>query len=265
MTMVRLRIPLAAPQAAGAAPPTQGPVARPSPGFAPTAVEAGAPLPPPPPTATTQQVGPEVTVAAASDTEVRPDWWAVGVVLAAVAVAAVLAWLGNLTWDTGAASAVAVPAQGLSVFAFFYVIAQAEERALEPLSWVLLRTSKLEAQRDTKLATAQTSMTLAGMGQTTVGTATTLVKDAADAQADLDKRRANRTLIFWAIATVVALFASAYLKLYFLRVIGLLGAPRFMDILITGLVVGAGTKPLHDLITQIETSKNKAQDSAQGA
>jgi hypothetical protein len=36
-----------------------------------------------------------------------------------------------------------------------------------------------------------------------------------------------------------------------------------MDTLITGLVVGAGTKPLHNVITRIETAKNKAQDSAQ--
>ena len=149
------------------------------------------------------------------------------------------------------------------MFAFFYVIAQAEERALEPISWVLLGTAKAEQDRDAKLASAQNSMTAVGMGQAAVATATTQAKAAADAQAEVDRRRANRTLIFWAIATVVALFASAYLKLYFLRVIGLPAAPRFMDILITGLVVGAGTKPLHDLITRIETAKNKAQDPAQ--
>lgn len=264
MTMVRLRTPLAAPQAA--LPPTGRPVAAPTPGFAPAAVEAGAPLPLPPPTSTSQQVGPEVTVAAASDQEERPDWWAVGISIAAVVIAAILAWLGNRNWwDPGAASRVALPAQGLSVFAFFYVIAQAEERALEPISWVLLRTSKLEQQRDTTLASAQNTMTMAGIGQSTVAAATSQAKAAADAQADLDRRRANRTLVFWAIATAVALFASAYLKLYFLRVIGLQGAPRFMDILVTGLVVGAGTKPLHDLITRIDASKNKAQDSAQGA
>ena len=37
-----------------------------------------------------------------------------------------------------------------------------------------------------------------------------------------------------------------------------------LDLLVTRLVVGAGTKPLHDLITQIQTSSgsSKAQASS---
>ncbi len=37
---------------------------------------------------------------------------------------------------------------------------------------------------------------------------------------------------------------------------------RVLDLLATGLVVGAGTKPLHDLITQIQTSSSKSKSSA---
>jgi len=39
---------------------------------------------------------------------------------------------------------------------------------------------------------------------------------------------------------------------------------RVLDLLVTRLVVGAGTKPLHDLITQIQTSSgsSKAQASS---
>jgi hypothetical protein len=35
-----------------------------------------------------------------------------------------------------------------------------------------------------------------------------------------------------------------------------------LDLLVTGLVVGAGTKPLHDLITQIQTTSGKSKASA---
>jgi hypothetical protein len=38
-------------------------------------------------------------------------------------------------------------------------------------------------------------------------------------------------------------------------VIGVTTAPLWMDIAVTGLAVGAGTKPLHDLISKIEKSK----------
>jgi hypothetical protein len=37
---------------------------------------------------------------------------------------------------------------------------------------------------------------------------------------------------------------------------------RLLDLLVTGLVVGAGTKPLHDLISQIQTTSGKAKASA---
>ena len=33
------------------------------------------------------------------------------------------------------------------------------------------------------------------------------------------------------------------------------------DLLVTGLVVGAGTKPLHDLVANIERGKNSKRDS----
>jgi len=37
---------------------------------------------------------------------------------------------------------------------------------------------------------------------------------------------------------------------------------RVLDLLITGLVVGAGTKPLHDLITQIQTSSDNSKSKS---
>jgi hypothetical protein len=40
---------------------------------------------------------------------------------------------------------------------------------------------------------------------------------------------------------------------------------RLLDLLVTGLVVGAGTKPLHDLISQIQTTSGKSKASASGA
>ncbi len=38
-----------------------------------------------------------------------------------------------------------------------------------------------------------------------------------------------------------------------------------VDVLVTGLAVGAGTKPLHDLISRIEKSKNNADPATAAA
>jgi hypothetical protein len=65
-------------------------------------------------------------------------------------------------------------------------------------------------------------------------------------------------IVYWALATILAMVASATLRLYFLRVVGMSGAPRGLEILATGLIIGAGTKPLHDLVTQIQAKKEQA-------
>lgn len=93
----------------------------------------------------------------------------------------------------------------------------------------------------------------------------TLKKAQTDAQAKLDVAAASlavyqdndyyRTVIFWAFATIVAMVGSALLNLYFLRAVGISSASRWVEILATGLIIGAGTKPLHDLMTAIEARK----------
>jgi hypothetical protein len=39
------------------------------------------------------------------------------------------------------------------------------------------------------------------------------------------------------------------------------GVPVWVDSLITGLVVGTGTKPLHDVISKVQKDKERAEDS----
>ena len=44
------------------------------------------------------------------------------------------------------------------------------------------------------------------------------------------------------------------LHLYFLRTVGIQQNNRFLEILATGLIIGGGTKPLHDLVTMISNA-----------
>lgn len=65
--------------------------------------------------------------------------------------------------------------------------------------------------------------------------------------------------VMWAAATVVGMFASAALGVYLVAAVAADRGPAVpVDILVTGLVIGGGTKPLHDLIARIERSKQSA-------
>lgn len=45
-----------------------------------------------------------------------------------------------------------------------------------------------------------------------------------------------------------------------LRLVGLKGVPAECDIVLTGLAVGSGTKPLHDLISNVQKAKDQKED-----
>jgi hypothetical protein len=113
-------------------------------------------------------------------------------------------------------------------------------------------------------------------------------KDAAVARKEHHHSQASRAVLMWATAAVLAMLACASLGIFLLRSIQTPGAVngstasasvrssttgpsapspaknpnRLLDLLVTGLVVGAGTKPLHDLISQIQTTSGNSKTSA---
>jgi hypothetical protein len=188
---------------------------------------AGGPQPQPGP------AGPASTPAAAADaTGTSPKGAVVWVSLAVIAVA--LVGCGILNWRVNPVP-FTVPA-GVGVFAVFY---------------------------------NQTHST------SPAGNRQTAIQEAAAAQATLDQRRADRAVIFWAVATVLAMAVSAALGLYLLHAVGLpegswrggpfsaQGLRRWVDLLVAGLAVGGGTKPLHDLISNLQASKEAKKDPPQ--
>ncbi|HEY5987081.1 MAG TPA: hypothetical protein VIV12_12010 [Streptosporangiaceae bacterium] len=103
------------------------------------------------------------------------------------------------------------------------------------------------------------------------------VKNAAAMQATLNQQRADKAIAFWALASVLGVLLSATFGLYLLHIVGLrsdglvrggwtgpiasaAGIRHMLDLLVTGLAVGGGTKPLHDLITNLQTSKENKKD-----
>jgi hypothetical protein len=231
-----------------------------------------------------------------------PQGVTAGAVLTGVVVVLV-GWAASI-WANRAADpqALKIPA-GVSVFALFYVVTQGLERLLEPFArlWDGTRAptgerdaASVEAERHKavrEVAAAQAvrhkaAGDMAAMQEAldTVATRQEAMQEAletvAKKQATVEQRRANRTVVLWAVASVLGMALSGVLGLYLLHAVGLqddligldgrvtgslgsaAGVRHALDLLVTGLAIGGGTKPLHDLIQNIQEAKNEKKDPA---
>jgi hypothetical protein len=56
------------------------------------------------------------------------------------------------------------------------------------------------------------------------------------------------------------MLASGFMHIYLLKLIGITTTHAW-DVFATGLIVGSGTKPVHDLVTKLSASSSSAGDS----
>ena len=131
-----------------------------------------------------------------------------------------------------------------------FILALAIERALEPFSRKLgPDTTKRKVKRDKALAGPRPA------GQ----------KDRApEFQNAIEISRRLTGVVTWGAATGLGFLLCAVLNITLLQAVRANGSgqpPFWADLLVTGLVVGAGTKPLHDLVANIERGKNAKRDS----
>jgi hypothetical protein len=134
-----------------------------------------------------------------------------------------------------------------SAYAGLVVFAAAVERVLEPFAhWLPGARTKNEYE--------------AAVAALTNGHPGVTLGAVATAKARLDRAQANRTVLMWALATAVATAAAGASGFYLLHMIAASdwagSIPLWVDALVTGLVVGTGTKPLHDLITRAQESRS---------
>ncbi|MBE1487216.1 hypothetical protein [Plantactinospora soyae] len=148
-------------------------------------------------------------------------------------------------WSSGGGGEVIRPPDTVAVFGILIVFAAAIERILEPFSrWLPGRRVEAAVQRtETELAnlsreaTATEQAALAGLRERA------------------DRGRGNRTIVAWGIAVAVATLASTAGGFYLLHAIAgpeWKGLPVWIDGIVTGIMVGSGTKPMHDLISRIQ-------------
>lgn len=109
-----------------------------------------------------------------------------------------------------------------------------------------------EAKRSTALAAAYMAPN--------AGETTPMLADAAKWQKVIEEIRANTATYAWGAATALGALASGILGLYLMRAVGATAVPEWLDVMVTGLVAGGGSKALHDLIANIEKAKEKKED-----
>lgn len=156
-----------------------------------------------------------------------------------------------------------MPGAGISVFAPLYILAQAIERLIDPLTSFV--TSKAPASGGAEATGNSIDPDTPVKKTDAILNVNTAIRDgnaqlAADWQAVVDQIRTNTAILAWAAATALALLACGAFGLYMMRMVGFPGVPKWIDIVITGLAAGAGTKPLHDLIANLQSSARGKQD-----
>ncbi len=141
-----------------------------------------------------------------------------------------------------------------NVFAIFYVVAQVIERLLETLKNGLGTYDKDKAEIETANVKIENQKKIIEKIRTDGGDLTEhyekLKKDI------MTKNKMDNKMVwhFFMLASGLGIVAAYYLNLSFLSLLEVKVHPAW-DILITGLVIGSGTKPLHDLITYIQKAK----------
>lgn len=148
---------------------------------------------------------------------------------------------------------------GTSPFALLYVFAQSIERLLEvvsPLLGGLLGVAGGAKSTKGQLVQSRNTAWAAAVQSPVPANKTA----AADAQHQVEQFRANSAVVSFGLASLLAMCASGYLGMFLLHLTGVTSAGIVLDILVTGLAIGGGTKPLHDLITNVQKAKEAKQD-----
>jgi hypothetical protein len=125
-------------------------------------------------------------------------------------------------------------------FTGLFILALAIERALEPFSRKL--GPDTTADKD-----ARDKAHADGNGSA-----------AVEHQLTIDRYRRLTAIVTWGVATGLSFLLCAQLNVTLMQSVRASGSgtpPFWADLLVTGLVVGAGTKPLHDLVANIEHAK----------
>jgi hypothetical protein len=205
------------------------------------------------PTVTKANMPPEPTSTATT----RPQWPYIIVSLVLLGAGIAAGILLQRHFHPGMAKLPVIA--GFSVFSVLYVMAQAIERLLVPVSWFGGGFLGVSGTGFAPITGVRTKTELTKTHQDALAAALTSHSTPVDKQAavdtkhDLDQYSANLTATTFGAASLLAMLLSGYTGLFVLNAVGLHVA-GWLDVLVTGLAVGGSTKPLHDLISNVSSA-----------
>ncbi|MEV1157403.1 hypothetical protein AB0J27_18600 [Micromonospora chokoriensis] len=174
-----------------------------------------------------------------------------GAVLAGFGLIAAGAVAGWAIWRSGISASKIQPEDSTAVFLTLLVFAAAVERILEPFSrWLPGRAAEAALAR-----------TVAEVEARPDGPTEADREAVAAATATVAWAKANRTIVAWGLASGLATVASSAGGFYILHAVAggdWNGVAIWIDAIVTGVMVGNGTKPLHDLINRVQNGSPSA-------
>jgi hypothetical protein len=209
--------------------------------------------------AVVQKAEVDATTRLDSGEAVKPErwcWWSTGIlIVGGVAI-------GAYAHDHWATSVTFTHPEGIGIFALFYILAQTIERIQEPVASMVkgketVETGAATSVNKTKAKASMERSVAASLNDPADGD---LAKAAANAKRAVDQVRTNTTLLLFGTGAFLGMLGAGILKCLLLVTVGVTGLPIWLDVAVTGLAVGGGTKPLHDLIANIEKAKEAKDD-----
>lgn len=141
-----------------------------------------------------------------------------------------------------------------NVFAIFYVVAQIIERIAEFLKNGFNIYDEIRANIETvtmEIEDCKTMIEHARNSGEDITVQYTRLNELIRTKNTMDNKMVQH---FFLYTSILGILAAWLLQIRFLSLLGAPADPT-MDIIVTGLVIGSGTKPLHDLIKYIEKAK----------
>lgn len=141
-----------------------------------------------------------------------------------------------------------------NTFAVFYIVAQVIERIVEFLKNGLGAYDKTRADIETHTIEIEHQKKIIDKTICSGENADAHYKKLNTLLRDKNKMDNQMVWHFFVYTSILGILAAALLNIRFFELLMITSDP-LMDTIITGLVIGSGTKPLHDLIKCIENAK----------
>lgn len=139
----------------------------------------------------------------------------------------------------------------ISIFTVYYILAQIIERVTELFSPWFCKREIEELRREMEDIEKIIDKKIANSGG--LHNIEQEQKGRKEKRDELLKLRARRIAGLWFLASVMGIILCGLIGVRFFETAGITVSP-WLDKILTGLLIGSGTKPLHDLIVIIEKS-----------